>query len=286
MSNYGQQPPNPYQQPYGQSNPYQQGQPQQGQPQPGQPGQPQQGPYGQPVQYGQRPQYGQPQQPGQPNPYGQQPPQNPYGQQPLPPNPYGEREYRQPPPQGQGQWVAQTPSRPTVAPRSIPVVTLDALPGREIAEIVGDVVGVVARGRDLPPELRGGGMEAGYVSMLTRSRQDAISRAVEMAESAGADAILGLRFDCSEITQNMSEVVAYGTAVKLVPLAGEATPAAEDSAATPLSAASATEPPADTAGGDAGGGAQQQDPQPRSDWGPPQGQPSGWSSQSQSQSQG
>ena len=102
--------------------------------------------------------------------------------------------------------------------------------------------GVVARGRDLPPELRGGGMEAGYVSMLTRSRQDAIARAVEMAESAGADAILGLRFDCSEITQNMSEVVAYGTAVKLVPLPGDSDPAAEDSAATPLSAASATEP--------------------------------------------
>ena len=233
MSNYGQQPPNPYQQPYGQ-----------------------------PVQYGQRPQYGQPAQPGQPNPYGQQPPQNPYGQQP-PPNPYGEREYRQPPPQGQGQWVAQTPSRPTVAPRSIPVVTLDALPGREIAEIVGDVVGVVARGRDLPPELRGGGMEAGYVSMLTRSRQDAISRAVEMAESVGADAILGLRFDCSEITQNMSEVVAYGTAVKLVPLAGEAVSATEDSAATPLSAASATEATTDQAGEQGSG--------PRSEWGPPAG---------------
>ena len=157
------------------------------------------------------------------------------------------------------------------------MVTLDALPGREIAEIVGDVVGVVARGRDLPPELRGGGMEAGYVSMLTRSRQDAIARAVEMAESAGADAILGLRFDCSEITQNMSEVVAYGTAVKLVPLAGEPTPAAEDSAATPLSAASATEPTAEPAGeqGPSSGA-------PRSEWGPPQGQPSlaGWPSQS------
>ena len=274
MSNYGQQPPNPYQQPYGQPNPYQQGQPQQGQPQQGQPpqNQPPQGPYGQPVQYGQRPQYGQPPQ-GQPNPYGQQPPQNPYGQQPPPPNPYGEREYRQPPPQGQGQWVAQTPSRPTVAPRSIPVVTLDALPGREIAEIVGDVVGVVARGRDLPPELRGGGMEAGYVSMLTRSRQDAITRAVEMAESAGADAILGLRFDCSEITQNMSEVVAYGTAVKLVPLPGDTDPAAEDSAASPLSAASATEPAGPTT--EPGG---EQDSGPRSEWGPPQGQPSsaGW----------
>ena len=157
------------------------------------------------------------------------------------------------------------------------MVTLDALPGREIAEIVGDVVGVVARGRDLPPELRGGGMEAGYVSMLTRSRQDAITRAVEMAESAGADAILGLRFDCSEITQNMSEVVAYGTAVKLVPLPGEAESATEDSAATPLSAASATEPPAPAGEQD---GSQQQDAPPRSEWGPPQGQPSGWPSQS------
>ncbi|HEY5978860.1 MAG TPA: heavy metal-binding domain-containing protein [Microlunatus sp.] len=245
MSNYGQQPPNPYQQPYGQ---------------------PQQGPYGQPVQYGQRPQYGQPP-PGQPQPYGQQPPQNPYGQQP-PPNPYGEREYRQPPPQG--QWVAQTPSRPTVAPRSIPVVTLDALPGREIAEIVGDVVGVVARARDLPPELRGGGMEAGYVSMLTRSRQDAIARAVEMAESAGADAILGLRFDCSEITQNMSEVVAYGTAVKLVPGPGNTAAQSDDSAATPLSAASATEPTTEPTADQA----REQGSEPRPDWGPPQGQPS------------
>jgi uncharacterized protein YbjQ (UPF0145 family) len=245
MSNYGQQPPNPYQQnPYGQQpNPYQQGQP---------------------VQYGQRPQYGQPPQPGQPNPYGQ-PPQNPYGQQ-QPPNPYGEREYRQPPPQqpgpqqaGQGPWVAQTPSRPTVVPRSIPVVTLDELPGREVAEIVGDVVGVVARSRDLPPELRAGGFEAGYVSMLTRSRQDAVARAVEMAESAGADAILGLRFDCSEITQNLSEVIAYGTAVKLVPLeSGESNgSAATDSAVTPVSAASASEPTVST---------------PRPEWAPPQSQ--------------
>lgn len=262
MSSYGQQPPNPYQNPYGQQpNPYQQGQPTQGQPQ------------GQPVQYGQRPHYGQPPQ-GQPqNPYGQ--PQNPYAPPPQP-NPYGEREYRQPPPpmpgqQGPGQqgpWVAQTPSRPTIVPRSIPVLTLDALPGREIAEVVGEVVGVVARSRDLPPELRGGGPEAGYVSMLTRSRQDAVARAVEMAESAGADAVLGLRFDCSEITQNLSEVVAYGTAVKLVPVAGEdaAANAPADEQPTPTSAASATEPTIST---------------PRSEWPPPQQQDQGQADQGQ-----
>ena len=38
-----------------------------------------------------------------------------------------------------------------------------------------------------------------------------------MAREAGADAVVGLRFDCSEITQSLSEVVAYGTAVKLGP---------------------------------------------------------------------
>ena len=134
------------------------------------------------------------------------------------------------------------------------MVTLDTLPGREIAEVIGDVVGVVARGRDLPPELRGGGLEAGYVSMLTRSRQDAVARAVEMAESAGADAVLGLRFDCSEITQNLSEVIAYGTAVKLVPLPADEA-AITDSAPTPASAASASEPTISA---------------PRSEWAPDQ----------------
>ena len=230
MSNYGQQPPNPYQQnPYGQQpGPYQQGQ------------QPQ-GPYGQPVQYGQRPQYG------------QQPPPNPYQQ----PNPYAGQDFRQPQPPApsaspgqqagsqQGPWVAQTPSRPTVVPRAIPVVTVESLPGREIAEIVGDVVGVIARSRDLPPELRAGGMEAGYVSMLTRSRQEAVARAVEMAESAGADAIVGLRFDCSEITQNLSEVVAYGTAVKLAPLP-DGTPDRAESTGSPASQASAGRPTSTT----------------------------------------
>jgi hypothetical protein len=62
----------------------------------------------------------------------------------------------------------------------------------------------------------------GYVVMLTDSRQDAVARMVEMAMGAGADAIVGLRFDCSEITQSLSEVAAYGTAVTLVPVTTDA----------------------------------------------------------------
>ena len=196
MTNYGQQPPygqnppNPYGQqqpgPYGQQ-PQQYGQPAAGrQPQPPYP--PQQGPYGQ--QPGQYP----PQQP-----YGQ-PGQGPYGQQPT-------------------QWTPQPPAmkQPAVMQRPLPVVTMETVPGREISSVVGDVVGVVARTRELRPDLRGVNPLDGYVVMLTDSRQEAVARMVEMAVAAGADAVVGLKFDCSEITQSLSEVAAYGTAVKLVP---------------------------------------------------------------------
>jgi len=191
MSSYGQQPQ------YGQNpqNPYGQ----------------QPGPYSQPQQYGQPPtgrQQQQPPYPGQQGPYGQQPgqypPQQPYGQ----PGQYGQ----------QPQWTPQPPAtrQPTIVQRPLPVVTMETVPGREISSVVGDVVGVVARTRELRPDLRGLNPLDGYVVMLTDSRQDAVARMVEMAVAAGADAVVGLKFDCSEITQSLSEVAAYGTAVKLV----------------------------------------------------------------------
>lgn len=108
--------------------------------------------------------------------------------------------------------------QPAVVPRSLPVVTMETVPGREISSVVGDVVGVVARTRELRPDLRGLNPLDGYVVMLTDSRQDAVARMVEMAVAAGADAVVGVKFDCSEITQSLSEVAAYGTAVKLVPI--------------------------------------------------------------------
>jgi uncharacterized protein YbjQ (UPF0145 family) len=198
MSNYGQQPP------YGQNQPNPYGQ---------QPGQyPPQQPYGQPA-AGRQPQ--QPY-PGQQGPYGQQPypPQQPYGQ-PVQQGPYGQQP---------GQWTPQPPAlkQPAVVVRSLPVVTMETVPGRDISGVIGDVVGVVARTRELRPDLRGGNPVDGYVVMLTDSRQDAVARMVEMAVGAGADAVVGLRFDCSEITQSLSEVAAYGTAVTLVPVMTDA----------------------------------------------------------------
>lgn len=212
MSDYGQQPP------YGQNpgNPY-------GQQQPGPYGQPQQ-PYGQPSagRAAQQPY------PGQQGPYAQQPGQYP---------PQG---WQQP-----TQWTPQPPGlkQPALVPRALPVVTMEYVPGREIAEVVGDVVGVVARTRELRPDLRGGNPLDGYVVMLTDSRQDAVARMVEMAVAAGADAIVGLRFDCSEITQSLSEVAAYGTAVRLVAAGDDGDAASEDQAAV-------DQPSGDRPGGD------------------------------------
>jgi uncharacterized protein YbjQ (UPF0145 family) len=118
--------------------------------------------------------------------------------------------------------------QPAVVQRPLPVVTMETVPGREISSVVGDVVGVVARTRELRPDLRGVNPLDGYVVMLTDSRQEAVARMVEMAVAAGADAVVGLKFDCSEITQSLSEVAAYGTAVTLVPGADAAeTDAAE-----------------------------------------------------------
>jgi uncharacterized protein YbjQ (UPF0145 family) len=206
MSDYGQQPP------YGQNpgSPY-------GQQQPGTYGQPPQQPYGQPS-AGRQPQ---PPYPGQQGPYGQYPPQQPYGQ---PQGPYGQQPT---------QWTPQPPAlkQPAVVPRALPVVTMENVPGREISGVIGDVVGVVARTRELRPDLRGGNPIDGYVVMLTDSRQDAVARMVEMAVAAGADAVVGLRFDCSEITQSLSEVAAYGTAVLLTPDTDAEATSAEQAAA-------------------------------------------------------
>jgi uncharacterized protein YbjQ (UPF0145 family) len=150
-------------------------------------------------------------------------------------------------------------AKPTIPQRAISVVTMDSVPGREIAQVVGAVVGVVARSRELSPDLRIGNPVDGYATMLTRSRQDAVTKVVDMAVAAGADAVVGLRFDCSEITQSLSEVAAYGTAVKLVAEPAAATPegASSEAAGTPASTSQPADKPA---------GSSSDDPWPPSSW--------------------
>lgn len=95
------------------------------------------------------------------------------------------------------------------------------VPGREITEILGVVTGNVVQtkhmGKDIMAAFRSmvGGEISGYTQMLTEARQIAISRMVTEARSMDADAIVNLRFTTSSIMSNASEILAYGTAVKL-----------------------------------------------------------------------
>ncbi|WP_140213567.1 heavy metal-binding domain-containing protein, partial [Vibrio parahaemolyticus] len=92
----------------------------------------------------------------------------------------------------------------------------------EIAEVRGVVTGNVVQskhiGRDLMAGLKSivGGEIRGYTEMMTEARDIAIQRMVEQANQKGADAIVGIRFTTSSIVDGSSEILAFGTAVKLV----------------------------------------------------------------------
>ncbi|EOV0861703.1 heavy metal-binding domain-containing protein [Vibrio parahaemolyticus] len=100
--------------------------------------------------------------------------------------------------------------------------TTDTIPGKEIAEVRGVVTGNVVQskhiGRDLMAGLKSivGGEIRGYTEMMTEARDIAIQRMVEKANQKGADAIVGIRFTTSSIVDGSSEILAFGTAVKLV----------------------------------------------------------------------
>lgn len=99
--------------------------------------------------------------------------------------------------------------------------TTDAVVGKEIVETIGLVKGnsVQSRniGRDMVAGLRhivGGEMKE-YAEMLVRSREIATGAMEEEAKELGADAVVGVRFSTSSVMEGTSEVLAYGTAVKL-----------------------------------------------------------------------
>jgi len=98
-------------------------------------------------------------------------------------------------------------------------VTTEQIPGYKVTEVKGPVFGLIVRSRgiggDIKAALRGlvGGEIHEYTAMLEDSRKQAIDRMVKNAQSMGANAIIMMRFDSGEIGQNMSEILAYGTAV-------------------------------------------------------------------------
>ncbi len=99
------------------------------------------------------------------------------------------------------------------------LVTTDFVPGKEIKKVLGLVRGNTIRarhiGRDISAALKNivGGEIRDYTKMMAESREQALDRMVEEAESLGANAIINVRFTTSMIMQSASEILAYGTAV-------------------------------------------------------------------------
>jgi uncharacterized protein YbjQ (UPF0145 family) len=101
------------------------------------------------------------------------------------------------------------------------VVTTENLVGHRVVEVKGQVFGVVVRSRGLAGNVMAGlrsifgGEITEYTQLLEETRRHAVDRMVRNANRMGANAIVMMRFDSSEIGQTMSEIVAYGTAVKV-----------------------------------------------------------------------
>ena len=101
------------------------------------------------------------------------------------------------------------------------IATTETIAGREVVETLGLVRGATVRskhiGTDIMAGLRNvvGGEMKGYSSMLAGAREQALDRMADEARRLGADAIVGFRMETSSIMSGASEILAYGTAVRL-----------------------------------------------------------------------
>ena len=106
-----------------------------------------------------------------------------------------------------------------VSIEEFPIASSDHIPGYKIVEEKGFVYGLTVRARgiggDIGAGLKGllGGEIKQYVSMMEESRDESIKRCIDHAKELGANAIITMRMDSDSISQNMQEVLAYGTAV-------------------------------------------------------------------------
>ena len=101
------------------------------------------------------------------------------------------------------------------------IATTNDIPGYEIEEVFGEVFGLTVRSRNMFSQFGAGlksmvgGELRGMTKALHESRQQVIDRMVDEAESKGANAIVAMRFDASDLGQAWTEICAYGTAVRV-----------------------------------------------------------------------
>jgi len=105
--------------------------------------------------------------------------------------------------------------------KEIIITTANEIPGKKVVEVLGVVKGNTVRARNIGRDIGAGfkniigGEVKTYTQMTTDSRDEAFNRMVNAAVELKADAVIGMRFMTSMIMQGASEMLAYGTAVKL-----------------------------------------------------------------------
>ena len=101
------------------------------------------------------------------------------------------------------------------------ITTMNDIPGYEVEEVFGEVFGLTVRSRNIGSQLGAGlksilgGELKGMTKALSDSRAQVVQRMVEEAEAKGANAIVAMRFDTSEMGEMWTEICAYGTAVRI-----------------------------------------------------------------------
>jgi uncharacterized protein YbjQ (UPF0145 family) len=101
------------------------------------------------------------------------------------------------------------------------VTSSNDVAGRSIVEYIGIVRGIVVRSPSIAQGVMGGlksivgGNIESYAKVCETAREEAYTRMVQQARSKGADAIVAMRYDATEFAPGITEVLAYGTAVKL-----------------------------------------------------------------------
>ena len=103
------------------------------------------------------------------------------------------------------------------------VVTINEVPGYRVVKVLGLARGLSVRSRSIVGNvgatlqmLRGGNISI-YTKLAEQTRQEAFELLIAQAQSMGANAIVGMRYDANEIASAVTEVLAYGTAVVIEP---------------------------------------------------------------------
>src|SRR4051794_5419013 len=117
------------------------------------------------------------------------------------------------------------PRPDTSTTRGLPVAisTTFDIPGMQVTRYLGSCFGVVVRSMGFAKGIGAafkslaGGEVRQYTELLEDTRRHAVDRMVANAQVLGANAVVGMRFDSSEIGQSLTEIVAYGTAVVVEP---------------------------------------------------------------------